>query len=62
MVWFYEYVGFDEVVGLEGMEKFCEDIGVEFENIIMLVLVWKLEVESMGFFIKEEWLKGMILL
>ncbi|XP_035565496.1 DCN1-like protein 5 [Canis lupus dingo] len=25
----------------------------------MLVLAWKLEAESMGFFTKEEWLKGM---
>ncbi|KAG2456566.1 DCNL5 protein, partial [Polypterus senegalus] len=30
--WFYEYAGSDEVVGPEGMEKFCEDIGVEPEN------------------------------
>lgn len=28
-------------------------------QIIMLVLAWKLEAESMGFFTKEEWLKGM---
>uniref|UniRef100_A0A2K6S580 DCN1-like protein n=1 Tax=Saimiri boliviensis boliviensis TaxID=39432 RepID=A0A2K6S580_SAIBB len=55
-----EYAGPDEVVGPEGMEKFCEDIGVEPENIMMLVLAWKLEAESMGFFFtKEEWLKGM---
>ncbi|CAI5773308.1 DCN1-like protein [Podarcis lilfordi] len=59
LAWFYEYAGDDEVVGPEGMEKFCEDIGVEPENIIMLVLAWKLEAESMGFFTKEEWLKGM---
>ncbi|KAL7981765.1 hypothetical protein Chor_000822 [Crotalus horridus] len=35
--WFYEYAGkysrTDEVVGPEGMEKFCEDIGVEPENV-----------------------------
>ncbi|OBS69905.1 hypothetical protein A6R68_01555, partial [Neotoma lepida] len=54
LAWFYEYAGPDEVVGPEGMEKFCEDIGI-----IMLVLAWKLEAESMGFFTKEEWLKGM---
>nr|XP_048704298.1 DCN1-like protein 4 isoform X3 [Caretta caretta] len=30
--WFYEYAGTDDVVGPEGMEKFCEDIGVEPEN------------------------------
>ncbi|XP_048121244.1 DCN1-like protein 5 isoform X2 [Alosa alosa] len=59
LAWFYEYTGSDEVVGPEGMEKFCEDIGVEPENIVMLVLAWKLEAENMGFFTKEEWLKGM---
>lgn len=59
LAWFYEYAGPDEVVGPEGMEKFCEDIGVEPENIIMLVLAWKLEAMNMGFFTKEEWVKGM---
>ncbi|XP_010868346.2 DCN1-like protein 5 isoform X1 [Esox lucius] len=62
LAWFYEYAGPDEVLGPEGMEKFCEDIGVEPENIIMLVLAWKLEAPNMGFFTKEEWLKGMTLL
>ncbi|XP_072332839.1 DCN1-like protein 5 isoform X4 [Scyliorhinus torazame] len=57
LAWFYEYT--DEIVGPEGMEKLCEDIGVEPENIIMLVLAWKLEAQNMGFFTKEEWLKGM---
>ncbi|XP_041089134.1 DCN1-like protein 5 isoform X1 [Polyodon spathula] len=60
--WYYEYAGPDEVLGPEGMEKFCEDIGVEPENIIMLVLAWKLEAPNMGFFTKEEWIKGMTLL
>ncbi|EMP25091.1 DCN1-like protein 4, partial [Chelonia mydas] len=32
--WFYEYAGTDDVVGPEGMEKFCEDIGVEPENTV----------------------------
>ncbi|KAK2106996.1 DCN1-like protein 4 [Saguinus oedipus] len=32
--WFYEYAGTDDVVGPEGMEKFCEDIGVEPENVM----------------------------
>ncbi|XP_056139494.1 DCN1-like protein 5 [Lampris incognitus] len=62
LAWFSEYAGPDEVVGPEGMEKFCEDIGVEPENIIMLVLAWQLEASSMGFFTKEEWLRGMTLL
>ncbi|XP_029923568.1 DCN1-like protein 5 [Myripristis murdjan] len=62
LAWFHEYAGPDDVVGPEGMEKFCEDIGVEPENIIMLVLAWLLEAASMGFFTKEEWLRGMTLL
>ncbi|MFT7803099.1 hypothetical protein AGIG_G7713 [Arapaima gigas] len=60
--WFYEYAGPDKVLGPEDMEKFCEDISVEPENIIMLVLAWKLEAPNMGFFAKEEWIRGMTLL
>lgn len=60
IAWFHEYTTDDEdTLGPEGMEKFCEDIGVEPENIVMLVLAWKLEAKSMGFFTKAEWLKGM---
>uniref|UniRef100_A0A8C7V6V6 DCN1-like protein n=1 Tax=Oncorhynchus mykiss TaxID=8022 RepID=A0A8C7V6V6_ONCMY len=57
--WFYEYAVRDDVVGPEGMEKFCEDIGVEPENVVMLVLAWKLDAQSMGYFTLQEWLKGM---
>ncbi|XP_051952388.1 DCN1-like protein 4 isoform X3 [Xyrauchen texanus] len=57
--WFYEYAECDDVVGPEGMEKFCEDIGVEPENVVMLVLAWKLDAQSMGYFTLQEWLKGM---
>ncbi|KAA8589792.1 hypothetical protein FQN60_013157, partial [Etheostoma spectabile] len=60
--WFYEYAGCDDVVGPEGMEKFCEDIGVEPENVVMLVLAWKLDAQSMGYFTLQEWLRGMGLL
>uniref|UniRef100_UPI0037E84FF4 DCN1-like protein 4 isoform X3 n=1 Tax=Semicossyphus pulcher TaxID=241346 RepID=UPI0037E84FF4 len=52
-------IGCDEVVGPEGMEKFCEDIGVEPENVVMLVLAWKLDAQSMGYFTLQEWLRGM---
>ncbi|KAK2188447.1 hypothetical protein NP493_132g06012 [Ridgeia piscesae] len=60
IAWFHEYTGPDEdVIGPEGMEKFCEDIGVEPENIVMLSLAWKLGANQMGFFTLAEWLKGM---
>ncbi|KAM9295305.1 DCN1-like protein 4 isoform 3-T3 [Morus bassanus] len=51
--------GTDDIVGPEGMEKFCEDIGVEPENVVMLVLAWKLDAQNMGYFTLQEWLKGM---
>ena len=61
VAWFHEYTTPDQqdVIGPEGMEKFCEDIGVEPENIVMLSLAWKLEAAQMGYFSLAEWLKGM---
>ncbi|XP_014479682.1 PREDICTED: DCN1-like protein 5 isoform X2 [Dinoponera quadriceps] len=58
--WFREYTLPDEpdTLGPEGMEKFCEDIGVEPENVVMLVLAYKMNARQMGFFTLSEWLKG----
>uniref|UniRef100_A0A8C7Z1R5 DCN1-like protein n=1 Tax=Oryzias sinensis TaxID=183150 RepID=A0A8C7Z1R5_9TELE len=62
LAWFHNYAGPDKVFGPEAMERFCEDIGVEPENIIMLVLAWHLEAANMGYFTKDEWLRGMTIL
>ncbi|XP_013888259.1 DCN1-like protein 5 isoform X2 [Austrofundulus limnaeus] len=62
LAWFHKYAGPDKVVGPEAMEKFCEDIAVEPENILMLVLAWYLEAANMGYFTKDEWLRGMTVL
>lgn len=61
MSWFREYTSPEdpEVLGPEGMEKFCEDIGVEPENVVMLVLAWKMNARQMGFFTHQEWLRGL---
>ncbi|XP_050297514.1 DCN1-like protein 5 isoform X3 [Anthonomus grandis grandis] len=61
LTWFKEYTTPDEphTLGPEGMEKFCEDIGVEPENVVMLVLAYKMQARQMGFFTREEWLKGL---
>ncbi|XP_054712334.1 DCN1-like protein 5 isoform X1 [Uloborus diversus] len=58
---FHEYATANDpdLLGPEGMEKFCEDIGVEPENIVMLVIAWKMEAKQMGFFTKSEWLRGL---
>lgn len=62
ITWFREYTSPDDpdVLGPEGMEKFCEDIGVEPENVVMLVLAWKMNARQMGFFTQQEWLRGLM--
>lgn len=61
LTWFREYTTPDDpdTLGPEGMEKFCEDIGVEPENVVMLVLAYKMQARQMGFFTQAEWLKGL---
>ena len=41
MAWFYEYSGAEQqdMIEPEGMEKFCEDIGVEPENVCNFNLI-----------------------
>ncbi|KYM94729.1 DCN1-like protein 4, partial [Cyphomyrmex costatus] len=60
ITWFREYTSPDDTdtLGPEGMEKFCEDIGVEPENVVMLVLAYRMNARQMGFFTLSEWLKG----
>lgn len=41
------------------MEKFCQDIGVDPENIVMLVLAYRMGARQMGFFTQSEWTKGL---
>ncbi|KAK7870061.1 hypothetical protein R5R35_012014 [Gryllus longicercus] len=62
LTWFREYTSPDDpdTLGPEGMEKFCEDIGVEPENVVMLVLAWKMNARQMGFFTQQEWLRGLV--
>ncbi|XP_034935224.1 DCN1-like protein 5 isoform X1 [Chelonus insularis] len=61
IAWFREYTVPDDpdTLGPEGMEKFCEDIAVEPENVVMLVLAYKMNARQMGFFTLSEWLKGL---
>ncbi|XP_077373481.1 DCN1-like protein 5 isoform X2 [Festucalex cinctus] len=59
LVWFRKYAGPGDVVGPEAMEKFCEDVGVAPDDVVMLVLAWRLGAANMGFFTKDEWLRGM---
>ncbi|XP_065341767.1 DCN1-like protein 4 isoform X1 [Cloeon dipterum] len=59
--WFQEYSQNDDpnIMGPDGVEKFCSDIKVKPEDIVMLVLAWKMKAKQMAYFTQEEWLQGM---
>nr|CAG4651584.1 EOG090X00X3 [Triops cancriformis] len=61
VAWFKEYASAEEpdMIGPEGMENFCKAIGLEPENILMLVVAWKMGAKQMGFFTLQEWTKGL---
>lgn len=49
----------DDVIGEDGILKFCEDIGVDPQDIVVLVIAWKMEAAYMCAFTRKEWCKGM---
>eukprot|EP00123_Amoebidium_parasiticum_P009940 comp19791_c0_seq1/m.23752 comp19791_c0_seq1/g.23752 ORF comp19791_c0_seq1/g.23752 comp19791_c0_seq1/m.23752 type:complete len:271 (-) comp19791_c0_seq1:408-1220(-) len=49
----------DDVIGPDGMMHFCKDLGVNPENIDMLILAWQLNAQRMGYFTRSEWIVGM---
>lgn len=59
--WFKKYTTDDDpqTLGPEGMERFCEDIKVEPENIVMLVIAYRMQAKNMGYFTQCEWIKGL---
>lgn len=60
-VWIMQLILSMLIQGPEGMEKFCEDLGVDPENVVMLVIAYKMGSKQMGYFTQEEWVKGMLL-
>lgn len=60
VTWFKKYTTDDpQTLGPEGMERFCQDIKVEPENIVMLVIAYKMQAKNMGYFTQSEFMKGM---
>jgi DCN1-like protein 4/5 len=51
--------GDTELIGPEGVDRFCQDLVVAPEDIVMLVLAWKMEAKQMGYFTLKEWTKGL---
>jgi len=58
--WFQEFTTDDiHVIEPDGMQRFCTSLGVQPDNIVMLVLAYRLHAKHMGFFSLDEWLDGM---
>eukprot|EP01102_Stenamoeba_stenopodia_P005110 TRINITY_DN1561_c0_g1_i1.p1 TRINITY_DN1561_c0_g1~~TRINITY_DN1561_c0_g1_i1.p1 ORF type:complete len:287 (-),score=57.97 TRINITY_DN1561_c0_g1_i1:268-1128(-) len=57
---FMKYVDPDdnEQIGPDGMGKFCKDLEVDPEDVVILVLAWHLEASVMGVFTKTEFMQG----
>uniref|UniRef100_H2L3B0 DCN1-like protein n=1 Tax=Oryzias latipes TaxID=8090 RepID=H2L3B0_ORYLA len=53
--WFYEYAG--EQTPPPAVRAVFESF--PFQSVVMLVLAWKLDAQSMGYFTLQEWLRGM---
>lgn len=60
ITWFKKYTTDDPTqLGPDGMERFCEDIKLEPENIAMLCIAYKMSAKNMGYFTQAEWIKGL---
>lgn len=60
IAWFRRYTTDDpSTLGPEGMERFCEDIKLEPENIAMLCIAFKMGAKNMGYFTQQEFIKGL---
>ncbi|MQL77712.1 hypothetical protein Taro_010125 [Colocasia esculenta] len=47
------------MIGPEGIESLCSDIGVDHTDIRILMLAWKMKAEKQGYFTLDEWRKGL---
>ncbi|XP_020524384.1 DCN1-like protein 3 isoform X2 [Amborella trichopoda] len=43
----------------EGIESLCSDVGVDYTDVRILMLAWKMQAAKQGYFTLEEWRKGL---
>eukprot|EP00005_Dracoamoeba_jomungandri_P005704 CAMPEP_0174250592 /NCGR_PEP_ID=MMETSP0439-20130205/723_1 /TAXON_ID=0 /ORGANISM="Stereomyxa ramosa, Strain Chinc5" /LENGTH=275 /DNA_ID=CAMNT_0015330713 /DNA_START=41 /DNA_END=868 /DNA_ORIENTATION=+ len=48
-----------EAIGPDGIIRFCKDLHVDPEDVVLLVFAQKLDASEMGFFTKEEFMEGL---
>ncbi|OQR84745.1 hypothetical protein ACHHYP_12993 [Achlya hypogyna] len=59
--WFDTYADIDDPDCIldDGILKFCEDIGIDAQDIVVLVIAWKMKAATMCTFTKKEFMHGM---
>ncbi|XWS26288.1 hypothetical protein CRYUN_Cryun26dG0018900 [Craigia yunnanensis] len=43
----------------DGIEALCSDLGVDYTDVRILMLAWKLKAEKQGYFTQDEWRTGL---
>jgi len=51
--------GSSSKIGAEGVLQFCEDLGVDPTDLVVLLIAWKFGAKRMGEFSKAEFCDGM---
>ncbi|XP_078438207.1 defective in cullin neddylation protein (DUF298) [Wolffia australiana] len=46
------------LIGPEGIESLCSDVGVDHTDVRILMLAWKMRAEKQGYFSLDEWRTG----
>lgn len=55
---FNQYKEDEDTIGPNGVERFCGDLGVAPEDVVVLVLAWHLGAEEMGYFHRTQFVDG----
>ena len=50
----------EDTIQIAGIEKFCNDIGVEVTDPIVLLIAWQMKAATMCVFTREEWTRGFV--
>lgn len=47
------------MIGPDGIEALCSDLGVDYTDVRILMFAWKLKAEKQGYFTLDEWRTGL---
>jgi len=59
---FNRYKDEEDQIGPAEIEKYCADLEVDPEDVVMIVLAYHLKCKEMGYFAKDEFIKGFEIL